>query len=104
MDHIGGGRVNRRGFLTGAIIAPLGAIVAAKTLPTGYVESAETKLRRWFTPRPPLMKRIGNEGIWSKALYSDMRTKHMHELTKYISGKVDESVFNMMKGDLDGKG
>jgi len=95
--------MNRRQFLSGAIIAPVGAIAAAKVLPAGYVESAETKLKRWFEPMPRIRAKPAPE-IWSTKFHADMRSKHQHELNVWLRERVDQAAFDMMKGDLDGKG
>jgi len=104
--------MNRRQFF-GAMIAPVGAIAAAKVLPIGYAESARTKLMRWFHAGAPPMKidpaprvlqtRLHEGGIWSPGLWTDTRAKQQAELNKYLRARVDQAAFEMMKGDLDGK-
>ena len=96
--------MNRRGFF-GAMIAPVGAIVAAKLLPVGYSEHAKSKLKRYEglvyhapSPRPW----IGSDHYG--ASIADMHRWHQHELSRWLANKVDEATFNTItRGDLDGK-
>ncbi|KKL27731.1 hypothetical protein LCGC14_2382200, partial [marine sediment metagenome] len=96
LDYPRGGRMNRRGFF-GAMIAPVGAIIAAKVLPVGYVEHAKSKLKRYtglqyHTP------------THSARAYYGGRQWHQEQLSKWLANKVDEATFNTItRGDLDGK-
>ncbi len=101
--------MNRRKFF-GAMIAPLGAIVAVKTLPVGYVESTQTKLKRWFNSDlvhhasiPVLQTRLHMEPIWPVS-FSKARMQYQMQLNRYLRERVDQAAFEMMTGDLDGKG
>ncbi len=100
--------MNRRGFLT-SIAGVATAGVAAKVLPTGYVESDETKLKRWFEPGAPPMK-IDPQPVILQTRYrqSDMymidqgqdsiRQLHQEALNKWLRDKVDEAAFNVLSG------
>lgn len=102
--------MNRRQFF-GAMIAPVGAIVAAKTLPIGYVESTRhhfcmrslTKLMRWFDAGAPPMK-IDPAPVVLQTRFHDDRQWHQEQMNVWLRDKVDEAAFNMMKGEHDGKG
>jgi len=105
--------MNRRDFF-GAMIAPVGAIAAAKYLPASEYTTIRDRFRRWFDADAPPMKidpqptiiqtRLHEGGIWSDGFMHDMREKHQHELNVWLRERVDQAAFEMMKGDLDGKG
>ena len=105
--------MNRRKFF-GAMIAPVGAIAAAKYLPASEYTTIRDRFRRWFDADAPPMKidpqptiiqtRLHEGGIWSEDMWAEERAKYQHDLTMWLRDKVDEAAFKMMKGDLDGKG
>ncbi len=93
--------MNRRKFF-GALLAPVAAVVAAKVLPTGYAESAQTKLKRWFTT--PLSPLLAKPATYPASMYEiNAHRMHQEHLTKWLRDKVDNAVFEMMTGELDGQ-
>lgn len=95
--------MNRRKFLFGAIIAPVGAIVAAKSqlsLPKVGTNIPKTPNIWAKDVWPEITQRT--KRLWGTSMCESHRM-HQEALTKWLAKKVDESVFNMMKGDLDGQ-
>ena len=82
--------MNRRGFF-GAMLAPVGAIVAAKLLPTGYTPKVKAK-----------PKVLPEGGVWAGDIWAEERAKYQHDLTMWLRDEVDEAAFKMMTGKLDG--
>jgi len=78
------------------MIAPVGAIAAAKVLPVGYVESARTKLMRWFHADAPPMKIDPKPAIYGTS-FCEGQQWHQEQLSKWLANKVDEAVFNTIR-------
>ena len=105
MDYPGDELVNRRNFLFGALIAPVGAIVAAKchlTLPKMGTNIPKTP-NIWAKEVWPEITRETKK-LWGTGICeTHAHRMHQEALSKWLAEKVDNEVFKMMKGDFDGQ-